>query len=416
MLCAEFTSRVTGKIIKKRLIALGSDRDILLCDLDAFFASVEQLDRPELKGAPVIVGGSKGSRGVVSTCSYEARDYGVRSAMPIKRAVNLCPEAVFLPVNMNRYQEVSGQVRQILERFTPDIEAVSIDEAYLAVNSGTGYKAAESIRLAVKKELKLPISIGVSKNKLLAKIACERAKPDNIGVLWPDQVYQVLWPRSARVLPGVGPATQKMLDLYGIKTVKDIAECSGEGLTRLLGQNGALLKQYALGIDERKIESGQEIKSISEETTFPEDIWDEKVMLAVIHEQAAGVGYRLRLQKLYARTVSIKLRFADFKTITRDLTLSEATNRDTDIYHTAKELFRRHCGNSPWRLIGVKVSGFTQSRQLSLFSGFSDGKEEKLLSAKDGLRSKYGHDLVYTAGRLYLKKKNFLRDTEKEQP
>jgi len=380
--------------------------DFLLCDLDAFFASVEQLDRPELQGKPVVVGGSRGERGVVSTCSYEARKYGVRSAMPIKQAEKLCPDAVFLPVSMERYQEVSAQVKEILERFTPDIETVSIDEAYLAVKNGTGYEIGKAIRSAVRSELKLPISIGVSENKLLAKIACEMAKPDSIKALWPKDVPEVLWAMPAKVLPGVGPATENKLKHYNFKTVRDIAEAPEEVLCKLIGQNGTALKQYAWGIDERKIEADEEIKSISEEITFPEDLEDRQVMLAVIQEQAAGVGYRLRSLNLYARTVSIKLRFANFKTITRDMTLSTATNSDTEIYESTKGLFDLHGGEPPWRLVGIKLSGLTRSRQLSLFShGLDEDKEKQLTSIRDGLRNKYGQDMVYRAGRLLIKKK-----------
>jgi DNA polymerase IV len=387
------------------MIPVQKKNDILLCDLDAFYASVEQADHPELQGKPVIVGGAKGSRGVATTCSYEARKYGVKSAMPIRRAVELCPDGVFLPVNMKRYQAVSRQVGEIFARFTPEIETVSIDEAYLAVKKGSGFATGEMIRTAVNNELGLCISIGVSENKLLAKIACELAKPDNIRALWPDEVPQVLWPLPARVIPGVGPVTEKKLNHYGIKKVKDIADFSGEGLMRILGQYGAILKQYALGMDEREIETGQEVKSISEETTFSEDIYDRHVMLATLQEQSAGVGYRLRSRNIYAQTISIKVRFADFKTITRDITLSGATDRDSDIYRAAKDLFFGHCGKPPWRLLGVRLSGLKSSRQLSLFSQEPDGeKEERLTSLKDGLKRKYGREMVYNASKLYIKK------------
>ena len=197
--------------------------DILLCDLDAFFASVEQRDNPAFKGRPVIVGGDPDSRGVVSTCSYEARRYGVKSAMPMKKALELCPEAIILSVNMPRYKEISDQVMEIFERFTPDIEQVSIDEAYLAVKRGAGLETAKKIRSAVRQELGLPLSIGVSANKLLAKVACQLAKPDNIKALWPEEVERVLWPLPVRVLPGVGPVTEQKLNMFGIKTVGDIA-------------------------------------------------------------------------------------------------------------------------------------------------------------------------------------------------
>lgn len=384
---------------------MNKKNDILLCDLDAFYASVEQADRPELQGKPVIVGGAKGSRGVATTCSYEARKYGVRSAMPITRAVKLCPNGVYLPVNMKRYQEVSRQVGEIFERFTPEIETVSIDEAYLAIRIGHGFATGETIRTAVKEELGLPISIGVSENKLLAKIACELAKPDNIKALWPKEVPEVLWPLAVRVIPGVGPVTESKLASYGIKTVKDIADFSEKGLIKILGQYGTTLKQYALGIDERGIETNEEVKSISEETTFSENIIDRLVMLATLQEQSAGVGYRLRSRNLFAQTISIKLRFADFKTITRDITLSAATDRDSEIYGAAKDLFLLHCDKPPWRLLGVRLAGLKSSQQLSLFSQDPDGgKEERLTSIRDGLKRKYGQEMVFSASKLYIKK------------
>ena len=386
------------------MIFMDRKNDILLCDLDAFYASVEQADRPQLQGKPVIVGGIKGSRGVVSTCSYEARKYGVRSAMPVKRAVKLCPDGVFLKVNMPRYQEVSRQVTEIFARFTPDIESVSIDEAYLAVKKGAGFQAGEAIRSIVKKDLGLTISIGVSANKLLAKIACELAKPDNIKSLWPGEVQEVLWPLPVRAIPGVGPVAERKLNAYGIKKVKDMAETSEGELTRILGQNGALLKQYALGIDNREIETEQEIKSISEETTFSEDIFDRQILLAALQELSAGVGYRLRLKDLYAQTVSIKLRFADFKTITRDITLPCSTDRDSEIYGAVKALFEGHSGKPPWRLAGVRLAGLKGSRQLTLFSAEKGEKKEKrLTSTRDGLRRKYGQEAVFSASKLYLK-------------
>ncbi len=220
-------------------------QEILLCDLDAFFASVEQLDRPELRGRPVLVGGDPDDRGVVSTCSYEARSFGVRSAMPMKKALELCPEAVLLPVNMKRYKEMSEKVLKIFERFTPDIEPVSIDEAYLAVKRGTGYQTASKIRSTVRDELDLSISIGISINKLLAKIACGLAKPDNLKVLWPEDVPVQLWLLPVRILPGIGPSTDKKLYSYGVRTVGDLEKFPEESLVRLFGRNGTVLRNIS---------------------------------------------------------------------------------------------------------------------------------------------------------------------------
>ncbi len=252
--------------------------DILLCDLDAFFASVEQRDNPGLQGKPVIVGGSPEGRGVVSTCSYEARKFGVHSAMPMKKALALCPDAIVLRGNMSLYKAVSEEVRIIFEHFTPDIEFVSIDEAYLAVQKGAGFTTGEEIHCTVREKLNLPISVGVSANKLLAKIACELAKPDDLGSLWPDEVPELLWPLPVGVLPGIGPVTEKKLCGYGIATVKELAACPVDTLTRLLGSNATIIHQYAHGIDSRELECDHIVKSVSEEKTFPEDIFNRDII------------------------------------------------------------------------------------------------------------------------------------------
>ena len=373
--------------------------DILLCDLDAFFASVELLDRPELVGQPVIVGGHPEGRGVVSTCSYEARKYGVRSAMPMKKARELCPGGVFLPVNMKRYREISGQVFKVFEGYTPDIEPVSIDEAYLAVKQGTGIETARAIRVSVREKLALPISIGISENKLLAKIACEQAKPDNLKALWAKDVPERLWPLPVKVLPGVGPVTGKKLSTYGIATVGDLARFPEDSLISLLGKNGAVLKKYAWGQDDRKIEKEHERKSISEETTFPQDVFDRDHILSTLLALSEEVGYRLRASGLRARTISIKLRYADFSTITRDITLSEGTDRDSAIYKTVEALFLKFRGKPPWRLVGVKASGLEKWQQLSLLSPAPEN-EKKITLVKDRLREKYGRDILISAKRL----------------
>lgn len=382
------------------------EQDILLCDLDAFFTSVEQIDHPELLGKPVIVGGDPNSRGVVSTCSYEARKYGVRSAMPMKKAIELCPQAIILPVNMQRYKELSGQVMSIFDKFTPDIEPVSIDEAYLGIRKGSGVKTAQQIRSAVKEELRLPLSVGVSVNKILAKIACNLAKPDNIKAIWPEDVPHIIWPLPVKIIPGIGSSTEKKLYLYGIRIVGDLAQFPEEGLVSILGSGGTLFKNYALGYDDRKLELIHKPKSISEERTFPQDVYSQEVILSTLLELSEEVGYRLRSKGLRAKVISLKLRFADFKTITRDVSLAEATDRDKEIYNIVQELFIRYCGKSPWRLIGIRASGFENYKQLSLFSNEPDSaKEEKVLLVRDRLRNKYGNAVIFSAKRLLLKKR-----------
>lgn len=317
------------------VVRLPGDRpgnDILLCDLDAFFASVEQRDHPELRGKPVVVGGDASRRGVVAACSYEARAYGVRSAMPMRRALDLCPQAIVLPVRMARYREASDRVFSIFDRFTPDLEAVSIDEAYLAVPAGQGAGIAEQIRALVRRELDLPLSVGVSCNKVLAKIACQLAKPDGIRLLWPDQVATVLWPLPVGTLPGVGPKAEERLVRAGLRTVGDVAAASSQLMETLLGSAGRTIYQYAHGRDDRPVLTEHQARSLSEEMTFATDVGDPEQVLSALMEMAEELGHRLRTAGLRARTIGIKLRFPDFRTITRATTLRQATDSDAALY------------------------------------------------------------------------------------
>lgn len=378
-----------------------TQQHILLCDLDAFFAAVEQRDNPELRGKPVIVGGDPQARGVVSTCSYEAREYGVRSAMPMRRALKLCPAAIVLPVNMYKYKTVSRQVLEIYERFTPDIEPVSIDEAYLSVQDGLA--TAKKIRRTVRGELALPLSIGVSVNKLLAKIACELAKPDNEKDIWPEEVPSLLWPLPVNVLPGVGPVTAKKLQQSGITTVGELAAASPVALENVLGNAAPTLREYAHGRDHRKISLLHTPKSLSDEITFPQDVYDRDHILTALLELSEEVGYRLRLKGYLTRTVALKLRFADLKTISRAVTLAAPTDSDWQIYEAAAALFKRYCGKPPWRLIGVRVSSLERGSQLSLYP--EREKERYISQTLDLLRGKFGRKIVFKAKQLLTRRK-----------
>ncbi len=380
------------------------EEDILLCDLDAFFAAVEQVDHPEYRGKPVIVGGNPAGRGVVSTCSYEARVFGVHSAMPMKKALQLCPEAIVIKGNMKRYAEASRQVKSIFERFTPDVEVVSIDEAYLAIEKGSGLNTGQAIRKLVRNELGLSISVGVSVNKLLAKVACELAKPDDIKAMWPSDVPLCFWPLPIKTIPGIGPATENKLSQQGIKTVGDLAKYPPKRLYRLLGSNVRGVLEFANGIDRRPLIKERDVKSVSEEKTFPEDVFDDKLFMpAILNELSAGVGYCLRVRGLAARTVTLKLRYSNYRTITRSKTLNEATDSDSTIYQAAVKLFNDHKSSPPWRLIGVKVSSLDKNYQQVLFSN-KDDKEKKVINAKDSLQGKYGKPMVVNAIQLSLKK------------
>ncbi|WP_424660868.1 DNA polymerase IV [Desulfofundulus sp.] len=376
------------------------NRDILLCDLDAFFASVEQRDHPEYRGRPVIVGGRPDERGVVATCSYEARKYGIRSAMPVSRAVRLCPDAVFLPVNIARYRRVSAQVLAVYARFAAQIEPVSIDEAYLAVPSGRGMATAGKIREAVRRELNLPVSIGVSVNKLLAKMACELAKPDGLKQIKPEDVPTVVWPLPVRKLHGVGPHTEERLRQLGVRTIGQLAMFPESELVRIFGSFGATLHRYANGIDSREIEPVRKVKSVGEEITFPRDVYDKESILKTLLELAEQVGRRLRKKGLKGRTVMVKIRYSDFSTITRSRTLPDFVDGDGAIYRTARELFLANCGRPPWRLVGVQVSNLDDGacEQLTLFK--EPDRDGQVCRLVDELREKYGKDVIKKAALL----------------
>ncbi len=378
----------------------GSVPEILLCDLDAFFASVEQRDCPEYRGKPVVVGGSLSGRGVVSTCSYEARKFGIHSAMPVERARQLCPGAIFLRGDMGRYRSVSRQIFAVYERFTPEIEVVSIDEAYLGMVAGEGLAAAAEIHRAVREELSLSVTVGVSVNKLLSKIASELAKPDRIGTLWPEEVPGLLWPLTLEMLPGLGPVSVQKLNRIGIGTIGQLAAAPLELLRKYFGKSALLLQRSARGIDNRPLEPLRQAKSLSEERTFSNDLADEEAIRAVLISQAESLGYRLRTGGLRARKVAIKLRYGDFNTITREQTLAAPTDGDLLLYETAAGLFAAHKGRPPWRLIGLRVSDFSTGEQLTLFDALPEEKEKELQRTRDRLREKYGGAVLYRARRL----------------
>lgn len=379
---------------------MGPSDHILLCDLDAFFASVEQRDCPEYRGKPVIVGGQAETRGVVAACSYEARAFGIHSAMPVARALRLCPQVVLLPVDIPRYRRVSDEVTEIYGRFTPIMEEVSIDEAYLAVPASKGSMIASQIRQTVRREVGLPLSIGISENKLLAKVASKMAKPDGQKELWPEDVPELLWSKDISWLPGVGPKTRKRLNDIGIRTVGDLAARDEEVIAAILGTFGRVLHRYAHGKDDREVCAREETKSISEETTFPQDISNYEEALAVLMLLSEEVGFRLRQKGYKARTISVKIRFSSFVTTTRSITLSEGTCTDSSIYEAVKDLFNRYGEHGPWRLLGVQVSTLIgeEYRQIPLIGAPQDEEREgKVAAVVDELKTRYGRDIIRRA-------------------
>jgi len=344
-------------------------------DMDAFFAAVEQLDRPECRGRPVIVGGL-GPRGVVSTASYEARAFGIRSAMPMSVAQRRCPNGVYLPPRFARYQEISDRVLAILDRAARTVEAVSLDEAFFDLSQfGTTLPAAESAARAIKRRVeedtRLPCSVGVGPNRFLAKLASELGKPNGFLVIDPGRVRDVLDPLAIDRLWGVGKSMARRLQGLGLLRVGDLRAVPLELLVREFGSAGRRLKQLASGIDETPLRGEMEAKSISREVTFPYDLADLREVESEVRRLARGVASQMRAERLVGRTVRIKLRYPDFRTITRQAQLGHRTDSVPLIEaHAVHLLHDRTClDEGGIRLIGVAVADLSDARerQLPLF-------------------------------------------------
>ncbi len=371
-------------------------RTILHIDLDAFFVSVELLERPDLRGKPVAVGGRSDERGVISSASYEARRFGVRSALPTRTAFQLCPELILLPARHDHYAQHSHRVMAMLREITPQIEQISIDEAFLDITGnelrfGSPEKLARLLHDRVRDEFGLPCSIGLASNKLVAKIATEQAKPNNIRIVPAGEEAEFLAPLPVRALWGVGPKTAEILKGLGIETIGQIAQARADVLAYRLGRNGTDdLVRRARGIDDSPVEDERVVKQISQEVTFTRDIADAGRLRAVLLELSEGVGLRLREDDLSARTIAIKLRYGDFTTFTRQTTLPQPTHLDRDIFEQAWALFERHWNKRAVRLVGVAARQLSPSaRQLDLFEQ-RDDRADRLTRAVDDIRHKYG--------------------------
>ena len=344
-------------------------RHILHADFDAFYASVEQLDNPELRGKPVVVGGSAEGRGVVASASYESRKFGVRSAMPMRTAQRLCPQAVRVGARFDRYREISRRVMSIFRDLTPLVEPLSLDEAYLdvttAVSEGRQPAAiAAELKRRVKHELGLTISVGVATSKSVAKIASDMDKPDGLTVVAPGEERAFLAPLPIRDLWGVGPRTAERLISEGIKTIADIAQCDEKWLRETFGKHGVQMRRLALGHDDSAVVVRRETKSVSAETTFARDVGDPEALQEVVDRLSQRVAQQLRRKQLQGRTVKLKLRLSDFTTFTRQRTLPYAVQSADDLSQSARELLRAEMhGRRRFRLVGVGVSGFEQSEE-----------------------------------------------------
>ncbi|CUH96918.1 DNA polymerase IV [Propionispora sp. 2/2-37] len=382
-------------------------RWILHADMDAFYASVEQRDHPEFRQQPVIVGGNS-SRGVVAAASYEARQYGVRSAMPMAEARRRCPQGIYVLPNMAKYAKISGEIMQILASFSPVIETLALDEAFLDI---TGMELlhndvvdiAVKIKEQIRAQLNLIISVGVAPNKFLAKLASAYNKPDGLMVIRPGEELSLLSPLPVSKLWGVGEVTERILKSLQIETIGQLRQIDPYTLEKHLGRYSIELYNLAWGRDDRLVIPDREAKSVGNEETFSRDIQSQESILAALLSLAERVGWRLRKEGLCGKTITLKVRFSSFRTVTRSLTLMQPIAIDEVIYHTALQLMAIIPVKEGIRLLGITVSGLgPREQQLNLFNEVTD-KQEKIADAMDFLKERFGTHIV-TRGRVLEKR------------
>jgi DNA polymerase-4 len=385
-----------------------AERTIFHVDMDAFFVSVEELFDPTLKGKPVVVGGQAHERGVVSAASYAARKFGVHSAMPLRTAAKLCPQAVFVDGHPDRYREYSGKVFEVLNRFSPKLEMVSIDEAYVDMTGterlhGSPLRAAHSLHEAMKTTTNLNCSIGIGTSRLIAKVCSDQAKPNGVLYILPGGELAFLAPLDVRKIPGVGKVMEKRLQEQGIQKVGDLADRDERWLKQNFGALGMALAGKSRGLDagawfdgEIGVDDGP--RSVSHEHTFNTDTAEAQVLEAMLARLSEMVCRRLREQNLHARTLQLKLRYTDFTTITRARTLGLPTAVDSEVFAAIRELFRANWTKGAVRLLGVHAAHFDEeSVQLSLEGRTAHDKWNQALSAADRLREKFGENAISLA-------------------
>jgi DNA polymerase-4 len=384
-------------------------RHILHIDLDAFFVSVEQALAPELRDKPVIVGGRPDRRGVVASASYQARAFGIRAGMPLAQAYRLCPKAIFLQGSFPAYRDASERFMEILADFSPCLEPAGLDEAYLDITGceahGTPHHLALRIKERVKNELGLIASVGMASCKVVAKIASDLGKPDGLVEVPAGKEKEFLAPLPVASLPGVGKRTEQALESIGIRTLGQLAALPPEAIKTRLGAAGVMFHHHANGIDNREVEPFPgEAKSISRETTFAEDTLDRAFLQAILRYLCERVGAELRQEGKYARTVTLKLRYADFETITRRISSKEATDADEVIFAAAVKLLGQALARKRKlvRLIGVGVSNLTGGKQLNLLDSRSQ-RLSHLDKAIDRIRNRYGFTSIQTGRTLLLR-------------
>ena len=381
---------------------------VIHADMDAFFAAVEIREKPDLKGKAVIIGGkSLGNRGVVSTASYKAREFGVHSAMPIAQAKKLCPDGIYLPARHKLYKQVSKEVFFILDKYTPLIEKISIDEAFLDIKGcqrlyGSPLEIAKTIKKDVKETTGLTISIGLSVNKFLAKLASDFEKPDGLTIIKAEDIRNTMAGLDIKKIWGIGDSFSKKLNELGIEKVKDIWPYSLKELKKRFGKAGVKIYYLSRGIDNRVVESKSEIKSISHEETFADNIEDSEKLLAYLFKMSEKVSFRLHSNSVSGNTVFIKVRYADFKTLNRQKSFKFSIDSTKNIYQIAQELIQKdNLFDKPVRLLGIGVSNLddSQKKQLNLFADENDNLDNTI----DDIKRKFGFDKISRARKLYLK-------------
>lgn len=391
-------------------------RQIMHIDLDAFFVSVEQVLNPSLKGKPVIVGGKPDRRGVVASASYEARAFGVHSAMPLITASRLCPQAIFIEGSFPKYRDASQKFMAVLADFSPYLEPMGLDEAYLDATGfesihGSSRRMAAAIKARVKNELGINASIGIATVKVVAKIASDLSKPDGLLEVPAGGERAFLHPLPVGKLPGIGKKSEQVLKRLGVNTIGELAAIPSAVLKARFGTWGDLIRNHANGIDDSKVQPPGEARSISRETTFGKDTRDSSRLAAMLRYLGERVGNDLRQQGKQARCVTLKLRYADFTTITRQRTLSQPADTDQAIFDTGYRLLRRELatGRQAVRLVGIGVSNLVDGgRQLNLLDP-SARRRERLNATIDRIRDKYGFAAIQT-GRTFILKDLFPSD------
>ena len=372
-------------------------RWIMHVDMDAFYASVEILDNPDLKGLPVIVGG-RSARGVVSTCSYEARKFGVHSAMPLFEARRLCPHGVYLPVRPHRYAEMSGKIMAIFRETSPLVEQLSIDEAFLDLTGmerlGGAETIAHQVQDRIQEELKLSASVGLAPNKFLAKLASDMDKPHGFVKITPGEAEAMLAPMPVTKIFGIGRSAEDKLKQFGIERIGQLASADVTILRKVFGINAEQVKRLALGLDDRPVVNEEEAKSIGKENTFDYDLTDFESCRDEVLDLSGQVGWRLRRENLAGHTVTLKVKFADFHTITRSSTGDRLIAWDEEIFSLAEQMLRKINVKPGVRLLGVSVSSLFRPEDEPVLGFAEDERMQRRNRAIDSLKSKFGENII----------------------